>query len=56
MGFFGLSSSEYTERISTYSDDLLRDEEISKCNKSTARNFASAPGLDLLFTLAAFPS
>jgi hypothetical protein len=22
VGFFGLSSSEYTERISTYSDDL----------------------------------
>lgn len=26
-----------------------------KCNKFTARNFTSALGLDLLFTLAAFP-
>jgi hypothetical protein len=30
MGFFGLSSLEYSERISAYSDDLLREEEISK--------------------------
>ena len=30
MGFFGLSSSEYTKRISTYSDGLLREEEISR--------------------------
>jgi hypothetical protein len=30
MGFFSLSSSEYTERISAYSDGLLREEEISR--------------------------
>jgi hypothetical protein len=30
MGFFGLSSSEYAERISAYIDGLLREEEISR--------------------------
>ena len=45
MGFFGLSSSEYTERISTYSDDLLREEEISKMQQVYGAKFRIGAGV-----------
>ena len=45
MGFFGLSSSEYIERISTYSDDLLREEEISKMQQVYGAKFRISAGV-----------
>ena len=45
VGFFGIPSPECTERISTYSDYLLREEEISKMQQAYVAKFRIGTGV-----------